>query len=100
MKKDCIIDGKDIKNKKDLHRRLKEGLEFSHYYGSNLDALWDEITSSKKERRVIIKNREELLCSLGEYGKSFLSTLFELDREVSNFDFIIVKEGDKDGTCE
>lgn len=100
MKKVCIIEGGKIKDKKALHRRLKDDLELSDYYGNNLDALWDEISSSRKERRVIIENKEELLHSLGDYGKSFLSTLFELDREVSNFDFKIAKEGDVNGTCE
>ncbi|QCA04000.1 barstar family protein [Pantoea vagans] len=36
-----IIDGRDIHTESDVHRILAEIMEFGPYYGKNLDALWD-----------------------------------------------------------
>ncbi len=39
-----VIDFSNCKNDDDLHELLKEKLDFSYFYGKNLDALWDCIT--------------------------------------------------------
>lgn len=36
-----IIKGEDFYNIDEIHKYLKEQLEFPDYYGMNLDALWD-----------------------------------------------------------
>ena len=40
-----VIEGEEMKNIKELHSFLKRTLEFPDYYGMNLDALWDMLTS-------------------------------------------------------
>ena len=87
----CIVDGKKIRNKRALHLLLKKDLKLSDYYGNNLDALWDEISSSIREREIIVKNQEDLIENLGEYGKRFMTVLYDLDKSISNFVFIIEK---------
>ncbi|MGO4987266.1 barstar family protein [Gallicola sp. Sow4_E12] len=87
----CIVDGKRIRNKRALHLLLKKDLKLSDYYGNNLDALWDEISSSIREREIIVKNQEDLIENLGEYGKRFMTVLYDLDKSISNFVFIIEK---------
>ncbi|NMB15114.1 MAG: barstar family protein [Gallicola sp.] len=87
----CIVDGKRIRNKRALHLLLKKDLKLSDYYGNNLDALWDEISSSIREREIIVKNQEDLIENLGEYGKRFMTVLYDLDKSVSNFDFKMEK---------
>ena len=87
----CIVDGKKIRNKRALHLLLKKDLNLSDYYGNNLDALWDEISSSIREREIIVRNQEDLIENLGEYGKRFMTVLYDLDKSVSNFDFKMEK---------
>ncbi|RVU00561.1 barnase inhibitor [Mucilaginibacter limnophilus] len=38
------IDGNSIANEAEFHKILKQELELPHYYGENLDALWDCLT--------------------------------------------------------
>lgn len=40
-----VIDGSKINNVYDFHSILKANLNFPQYYGDNLDALWDMLTS-------------------------------------------------------
>lgn len=40
-----IIDGALIKNEMDFHSALAEKLSLSSYYGKNLDAMWDVLTT-------------------------------------------------------
>lgn len=53
------IDGKLIKTEVDFHEQISKTLDFSSYYGANLDALWD-ILSSDIERpvKLIWRNSE------------------------------------------
>ena len=39
--KHVILDGESILTRSDLHKALREGLEFPEWYGNNLDALND-----------------------------------------------------------
>lgn len=94
----CIIDGRRIKNKRMLHTLLKEELKLSEYYGKNLDALWDEISSSLRPREIVVKNKDQLLESLGDYGERFLETLYDLDKEVYNFTATFLEGDDRDGS--
>ena len=38
------VDFKDVHQHEEIHKALKEGLNFPNYYGANLDALWDCLT--------------------------------------------------------
>ena len=40
-----VIDGRLIHNESDLHDLLAAGLDFGPYYGRNLDALWDRLST-------------------------------------------------------
>lgn len=48
-----IINGKDIKSEHDFHKHIAEALDFPKYYGSNLDALWD-VLSTDIERPITL----------------------------------------------
>ncbi len=45
MKK-VVIDGNKINTEKELHQLLSKELDFGPYYGENLDALWDMLTTN------------------------------------------------------
>ncbi|MEV0136634.1 barstar family protein [Dactylosporangium sp. NPDC050688] len=39
------LDGNQIRSEADFHRHLAGLLDFGTYYGHNLDALWDRLTT-------------------------------------------------------
>jgi len=40
-----VLDGNRVKSGADLHRELARLLDFGPYYGANLDALWDRLST-------------------------------------------------------
>ncbi len=39
------IDGREVRTERDLHRLLDQALDFGAYYGWNLAAVWDRLTT-------------------------------------------------------
>lgn len=67
MKKNMIIDGRDIHTESDVHRILAEIMEFGPYYGKNLDALWDCLsTDIERPIRIIWCHSDLSKKRLGE----------------------------------
>ncbi|EOC1315379.1 barstar family protein, partial [Cronobacter turicensis] len=50
---EIILDGKKIENESEFHSVMSDLLNFGPYYGRNLDALWD-LLSTDVERPVKI----------------------------------------------
>jgi len=65
------IDGNNIKNTDDLHRAFSEALIFPDFYGKNLDALHDCLTSVFEQTEISISNKDVLEKNLGEYALKF-----------------------------
>ena len=69
MKK-IIFDFKKKKKKKDFYNKLSEKVDLPTYFGNNLDALWDVITSEEIDLPVEIvfvnfnKNKNKFFSSL------------------------------------
>ena len=77
----AVINGDNINSIERIHNKLKYQLDFSDYYGMNLDSLWDELTSTSEEIKIIIKNADKLIDSLGNYGVMFRHTIREASEE-------------------
>ena len=75
------IDGNSIKNRDDLHRAFSEALVFPDYYGNNLDALHDCLTSLFEETEICISNRDMLKENLGDYAMKFEKCIEESSEE-------------------
>lgn len=84
-----LVDGRRMENPSEAHDYLKESLNFSDYYGENLDALWDELTSLSRPTTVVLLYRGKMLENLGVYGKRLLDTLRDASKENPN---LILKE--------
>ncbi len=52
--KDIVLDLTPFEEKISLHRYLKEALDFPFYYGANLDALHDELSSDMEPMRITV----------------------------------------------
>lgn len=72
MKK-VVLDGKKIIDRETLHKTLKKELRFPEYYGENLDALWDCLTTDLELPLIIEwENFEFSRKFLGEYLQNTL----------------------------
>jgi ribonuclease inhibitor len=79
--KNCIIDGAQITDRRELHRILVEELDFPEWYGNNLDALYDCLTDEREEVQIAILHEEELKQRLGTYAQRFLTVLERASEE-------------------
>lgn len=84
---EVILQGDAIKSEYDLHRTLAEELDFGPYYGANLAALWDRLTSDvERPVRLIWKNAASSQAALGEVLFAKITKLFR-DVEQQDRDF-------------
>jgi len=54
------IDGASIRSERDIHEFLSRSLEFGTYYGANLDALWDRLSTDVERPVEIVWKQSEL----------------------------------------
>ena len=76
------LNGRKMDTREHAHRHLRRQLRLPEYYGANLDALWDLLSTCTEELQVTLIHYEALVCALGDYGRS-IRKLF-LDAEGTN----------------
>jgi ribonuclease inhibitor len=76
MKK-IYLDGSIVSKKEEIHLQIKERMGFPEYYGKNLDALYDMLSTWSEPVEVCILNPSSLFLSLGKYGHDFIKTIEE-----------------------
>ena len=77
------LNGHDMRTREDAHDALARALHLPEYYGRNLDALWDLV--STMEADVLLTHPE----ALGDYGQRLVATLQEAAEENPRFRFEI-----------
>ncbi|MBQ9411803.1 MAG: barstar family protein [Oscillospiraceae bacterium] len=77
----AILDGAVIGDKRALHEALAAQLGFPGWYGHNLDALYDLLSTEAEPCRILLRNRERLEEQMGGYFRCFLGLLEDLRRE-------------------
>lgn len=85
---EIILDGKYIIDKPTLFSTLKKQINLSEFYGDNLDALWDVLSSLQEDISIQIINQEILFHNLGEYAGMLLELFHDL-KDVN--DNVIIK---------
>ncbi|MDD4801927.1 MAG: barstar family protein [Syntrophomonas sp.] len=75
------LDGERMISAQLVHQCLAAQLDFPAYYGGNLDALWDVLSTVSEPTQIKIINAAKLAENLGEYG----DVLLNLMREASDF---------------
>ena len=81
MKK-IVLDCKEMTSQEKAHEYIMKKMNFPNYYGKNLDALYDILSTYDKEVYIKFINTESLTEALGEYG-TFLIDVFK-DAEEEN----------------
>jgi len=63
------LNGAKMVDKASTHNYLKEKLGFPDFYGDNLDALWDCLSTDFSSKKIIIFNSKSIILNLGYYGE-------------------------------
>ena len=72
---EIILDGALMTDRTAVHDLLAEKFGFPDYYGRNLDALYDLLSTYSRKVNVTLIHESQMYESLGNYGKSLVSTL-------------------------
>jgi len=75
------LNGDKMINKSSAHAYLKEKLSLPDYYGNNLDALWDCLSTDFSSKIILIQNPEILIENLSSYGKLLIKLFKEVSQE-------------------
>ncbi|SHI90767.1 ribonuclease inhibitor [Clostridium cavendishii DSM 21758] len=87
--KTVLIDGLKINSKEKLHEVFRTELNFPDYYGNNLDALFDVLsTDIEMPINLIFENTKYCKQYLGEYLDSTIEVLKNVSTYYPN-DFIV-----------
>lgn len=76
-----LLDGNVIREAADLHGAFRRSLDLPDYYGNNLDALYDELSTPGEEIGIIAVNTEKLRENLGVRWERFLDLLTRVSEE-------------------
>lgn len=71
------LDGAKMHSRDSLHDHLKDAFDFPDYYGRNLDAAWDLLSTWQGVLWVYVSSTE----LLDSYGLALLSLLKDLEKE-------------------
>lgn len=80
-----IIDGTRMHTREAAHEEIAAVMEFPDFYGKNLDALWDMLTSTRGE--AVITGVSTMLNALGGYGCRIVKTFYDAAEENRYFEF-------------
>lgn len=77
-----ILDGNKMKTIDSTHSYIKKTLKIQDYYGKNLDALWDMLTSIGHPVFIQLKHFDTVYSNLGDYANKLCQVF--MDASVEN----------------
>lgn len=94
--KEINIDIRHVTDKEELHKAIKQGLNFPEYYGKNLDALHDSLTDITEPTQVVftgIRNCKSASDEMSEYVDKLVKVMQDAGEESDNLKFIFMEDG-------
>ena len=79
-----ILDIRSFEEKQALHQYLREQLGFDFYYGANLDALYDELTSITEPLSLTLRYPKKPKGEMARYIPRLLAVFQDAVRENYN----------------
>ncbi len=86
--KTVLIDGRKIQDKR-FHEYFKKKLDIIGYYGNNLDAMFDVLSTYNDELNIYIFNIDH--SEITEYGIRVMKTLEDIMDFKDNINLKIIK---------
>jgi len=86
--RDIILDLTPFEEKISLHRYLKETLDFPFYYGANLDALHDELSSETSATRIHVRYPAHPKGKMVDYLPRLLRVFRDVQSENYHLEFL------------
>jgi ribonuclease inhibitor len=74
---ELFLDGYKMTSKSEAHKYIKKTLNFPDYYGENLDALWDLLSTKSKTISIFLLHEKKVYENLGDYGKQLIDVFQE-----------------------
>lgn len=74
------LDGKNFKDKSKAYSEMIRSFGFPDWFGRNLDASWDLMTSLEPSE-IHIDHAREIVRNLGDYGLTLLDLFGDLEEE-------------------
>ena len=78
------LNGRLMTDKTAAHDHLQERLSLPAYYGRNLDALYDMLTSLPEATEIDLLEKDIMLDQLGAYGAALLVTMQQAEETAPN----------------
>ncbi|MCR4760402.1 MAG: barstar family protein [Oscillospiraceae bacterium] len=75
------IDCSAITEESDFHRVFSSQLHLPGFYGKNLDALHDCLTSLPQKTVINLLHMQSLIDNLGPYGRAAINAIAHAERE-------------------
>jgi predicted hydrolase (HD superfamily) len=94
--KEITLDGSFMTSVEETHKYLKSKLNLPSYYGSNLDALWDVLSTISEPTKINLINSSQLSTNLGEYGNALLNVFQDASHENDKIIFVLYNKLRKD----
>lgn len=88
--KALILNGRKMTTVERTHRYIKTRLSLPAYYGENLDALWDVLSTLGEPLYIQLINPHKLPENLGEYGTALLNIFMEANQANDNLHIEII----------
>ena len=82
--KTILLDGKKMNTKEETHEYISKTLAFPDYYGKNLDALWDMLSTYDEPIHIVFKNTQTLKSNPDEYGNKILKVFLDAKENNDN----------------
>lgn len=86
------LNGAKMADREAAHAYLKRKLDLPDYYGNNLDALWDCLSTDFSPKKIILVNKEAMVEGLGSYGEAIITLLLEVSEENESIEVEIEDE--------
>ena len=87
---EIFLDGYKMISKSETHKYIKKMLNFPDYYGENLDALWDILSTKSKIISIFLLHEEKIYENLGDYGKQLIDVFQEAANSNTNIKFTLL----------
>lgn len=79
--KEIRLNGAKMTDKAKTHAYLQRKLNLPDYYGNNLDALWDCLSTDFSGKTIIILKTDLIIENLGTYGEAIIKLFQKASQE-------------------